>query len=93
MSERLYGLPEMSVEEYLAFEEASDVKHEYVDGHVYAMSGAHSRHERIVGNIYAHLWIAARGGPCRVYGSNLKVRVQRRRILLSRPVLSVRAAH
>lgn len=79
MTDPLTELPRMSVDEYLAFEEASDVKHEYVEGFVYAMSGAHSRHERIAGNVFANLWIPAQGGPCRVYGSNLKIRVGERR--------------
>lgn len=34
----------MSVEEYLAFDAKSAVKHEFVDGHVYAMSGSTLRH-------------------------------------------------
>jgi Uma2 family endonuclease len=80
MTEPLYDLPSMSLEEYLAFEEASDAKHEFVEGFVYAMSGAHSRHERIAGNVLAHVWMAARGGSCRVYGSRLKVRAPTNRI-------------
>jgi Uma2 family endonuclease len=80
MSERLFDLPRMTVEEYLAFEEASDVKHEYVDGRVYGMSGAHSRHGRIIANVAAHLWTAARGGPCRTYTNDLKVRASQTHI-------------
>jgi Uma2 family endonuclease len=74
MTEPGYDLLPMTVDEYLAFEDASDVKHEYVDGYAYAMSGVHSRHARIVANVSSLLWSAARGGPCRVYSSDLRQR-------------------
>jgi Uma2 family endonuclease len=64
----------MSIEEYFAFEEASPVRHEYVDGEVYAMSGVTRRHSRISGNIFARVWAAVRGGPCRVHAAEVKVR-------------------
>ena len=56
-------------------EEASSTKHEYVAGEVYALAGATARHNRIAGNIFGNLWTAARGGPCRVYGSDMKLRI------------------
>lgn len=65
----------MTVDEYLAFEEASDVRHEYVDGYVYAMTGGSLRHNAIAGNIYKRLSRAAGDGPCRVFISDVKVRV------------------
>lgn len=64
----------LSVEEYLRLEESSTVKHEYVGGEIHAMSGVTKRHARIAGNIYARLWNAARGGPCRIYTNDVKVR-------------------
>lgn len=66
--------PPMTVEEYLAFEEASSVRHEYVDGYVYAMTGGSLRHNYIALNIASRLR-AARGGPCRVFINDVKVRV------------------
>lgn len=63
----------MSVEEYLEFERNSPIKHEYVGGHLYAMVGVSRRHSRIAGNIFAALRAAARGGPCRVHQSDMKV--------------------
>jgi Uma2 family endonuclease len=56
-------------------EEASSTKHEYVAGEVYALSGATQRHNRIAMNIAAQLWAAARDGGCRVYGSDMRVRI------------------
>ena len=43
----------ISEEEYLQGEAVSDIKHEYIDGYVYAMSGAKAAHNRIAGNIHA----------------------------------------
>ncbi|MBA4158365.1 MAG: Uma2 family endonuclease [Gemmatimonadetes bacterium] len=66
--------PPLSLEEYLRLEETSTVKHEYVAGEIHAMVGATKRHNRIAGNITALLWSAARGGPCRVYTHDVKLR-------------------
>lgn len=65
----------MSVEEYLEFERDSEVRHEYVGGVLHAMISASLRHNRIAGNISAALIGASRGGPCRVYIENAKVRI------------------
>jgi Uma2 family endonuclease len=67
-----HGLP--SVEEYLALEEESTIRHEYVAGMIYAHAGGASRHNAIATNVLAALWIAARGGTCRVYGSDMRLR-------------------
>lgn len=64
----------LKLEEYLELEEASDVRHEYVAGMIYALAGATKRHDRIAGSIYARLWLAARAGPCRVYSNDVKMR-------------------
>lgn len=65
----------MTIEEYFAFEEASPIRHEYVGGEVYAMSGVTRRHSLISGNISARLWAAVRGGPCRVHRAEMKLSV------------------
>ena len=65
----------MSVEEYLRFEADSPIKHEYVAGDVYAMSGVTRRHARIVSNLVIRLGTAARGGPCEVIAVDVKLRV------------------
>lgn len=67
----------MTLEEYFEFEERSSTKHEYVDGEVYAMCGVTRRHNAIAGNIYMRLRMAARGGPCRVHISDVKLRIGR----------------
>jgi len=65
-----------SVENYLANELKADARHEYVEGHVYAMAGGTRRHNRITMNAGSRLLDAARGGSCEVYQSDMKVRVQ-----------------
>ena len=42
----------ITVEEYLNGELISEIKHEYVDGQVFAMAGASKNHERISGNFF-----------------------------------------
>jgi Uma2 family endonuclease len=63
-----------TVKEYLALEGDSTVRHEYVAGMIYAHAGGTSRHNAIATNVLAALWNAARGGPCRVYGSDMRLR-------------------
>lgn len=63
--------------EYLALEHVSAVKHEFVDGEVYAMTGTSRRHNVIAGNIYRGLRGRSRPGECRTYMSDIKVRVPR----------------
>lgn len=57
----------MSVEEYLEMEKDGQVRHEYVGGVAYAMTGGSGRHNRISGKIYRRLSDIAEGGSCRVY--------------------------
>lgn len=65
----------LTVEEYLAFEGQSDVRHEYVGGDIHAMVGASIRHAQIVGNISGHLWSALRGSPCQAVTNDVKLQV------------------
>lgn len=45
----------MTEEEYLQEEERATVRHEYVDGYVFAMTGATDAHNVICGNIFSFL--------------------------------------
>lgn len=73
--------PPMPVDEYLELEENSTIKHEYIDGHVYAMAGGTVDHGAIAVNAVAFLRSLLRGGPCRVYNSDVKVRLGPRRFV------------
>jgi len=61
--------------DYLALERQQACKHEFVAGRIYAMAGASERHNLIVANAAYHLRGPARGGPCRVFIADMKVRV------------------
>jgi Uma2 family endonuclease len=67
--------PFISVEDYLAGEAVSPIKHEYVAGEVFAMAGASDAHVTVTGNLFAVLRAHVRGGPCRVYIADMKLRV------------------
>ncbi len=69
-------LSRLSEQEYLHGELTSDIRHEYVDGEVYAMAGAGEAHNLIALNIAAKLRNVVRGGPCRVFISDMKLHVQ-----------------
>ena len=76
-----------SEEEYLAMEEASDFKHEFVDGHIYpwghpdmlgmydvqAMSGASLPHNQITSRVSFGLTSQVHGKGCDVFGSDMRV--------------------
>jgi len=72
MSERS-PLRTMSVEEYLRFDESSPIRHEYVAGEVYAMTGGTARHGRIVRNMATRLDVAAGDGPCEVFTEGMRL--------------------
>jgi Uma2 family endonuclease len=65
----------LTPEEYLALERNAEFKSEYMDGVVYALAGASTRHNLIAANIIITLGIQLKGRDCRVYPSDLKVRV------------------
>ncbi len=68
--------PAITVEEYLALEEASQIKHEYVHGYVYATAGGTLAHDIIANNIRAALHTHVGAGPCIVLGPDARVRAQ-----------------
>ncbi len=70
------GNNRLSPEEYLTQEEASPIKHEYIDGQVYAMAGASDAHVTIAGNLFALLRNHVRGSGCRVYMSDMKACIE-----------------
>jgi Uma2 family endonuclease len=61
--------------EYRSFERSSNVRHEFVDGIIYAMAGGTPEHAAIAVNVSTLLAIALREKPCRVHSSDLRVHV------------------
>ena len=68
--------PYLTCDEYLQMEDASNIKHEYIDGQVYAMAGASDPHVTIAGNLFALLRSHVRGSGCRVYIADMKAQIQ-----------------
>jgi len=68
----------LSLEEYLAMEEASPIKHEFVAGEVHAMSGVALRHNLITLNLVRRLHGPGRARRCSVLATDVKVHVMDR---------------
>ncbi len=66
----------ISVDDYLTGEQLSSIRHEYVDGRVYAMVGASDRHGLMALSIASALRSHLRGSPCQVFIADMKVRVE-----------------
>ena len=64
-----------SVEDYLEAEKRSQVRHEYVQGDLYAMAGASEEHNFISLNLAASLRAHLRGKPCKVFIHDMKVKL------------------
>jgi Uma2 family endonuclease len=67
--------PTWSVEDYLAQERASEQRHEYLAGEIFLMSGGSEQHSLIAANTTASLHTQLRQRPCRVYTSDMRVKV------------------
>jgi Uma2 family endonuclease len=67
----------ISETEYLRLEAQSPVRHEYVSGEIFAMTGGTLRHNVIAGNLYSALRARLRNTPCRTFMTDVRVRVAR----------------
>lgn len=65
----------VSVEDYLAGELVSEIKHEYLGGYVYAMAGARNLHNRVATNWLLAMGSRLRGKPFEPFNSDTKVRI------------------
>jgi Uma2 family endonuclease len=65
--------PPMTLDAFLAFEDAAPTRHEFVGGEVFAMAGGSEAHARIIGNLHAALWQALAGGRCHPYKQSMRV--------------------
>ena len=64
-----------SFREYVQLEEYSNVRHEFVNGCIYAMAGGTPRHAALAARIIQRLGAQLAGGPCEVFTSDLRIRV------------------
>jgi Uma2 family endonuclease len=70
-------LPRFTPEEYFAWEEQQEEKHEYFDGEVYAMSGGTLNHSRIAVNVITMLDNHLVDGGCQVLNSDARIKIHR----------------
>jgi len=64
----------LTIQEYLAFERQSETRNEYLDGEIFAMTGASRSHNLIAGNIFREIGNQLRRRPCEVYSEAMRVR-------------------
>lgn len=64
-----------TVEEYLAYEEETGIKHEYIDGEIFAMAGGTDNHSWIAMNASSELVQGLKGSPCHVRNSDMRVKI------------------
>lgn len=67
--------PLLTPAEYLAAERRAQQKSEYINGQVYAMSGASRLHNLIAGNLFGEIRGQLRGRPCETYTGDMRVKV------------------
>lgn len=68
--------PQMSAQEFLAWDATQTVRHEFVAGEVFAMAGAGEAHVTVAGNLYVALRQHLAGTPCRTFITDLKLQVE-----------------
>jgi Uma2 family endonuclease len=72
---RLLARQRFSFEDYVELEAMSDVKHEFLDGEVWAMAGGSPEHAAVAANIVRLLGQGLLDQRCRVFSSDLRIRV------------------
>ena len=72
-------MPLLSEKDYLNMEKTAVVRHEYVDGYVYAMAGGSRSHNKIAMNIGSALHQHVKDTACDVYMSDVKLKIAHRR--------------
>lgn len=81
MANPAFVLPDQPVtpEAYLLMENDNNIgiRHEYVNGLVYAMTGASRNHNRVSGRLYVRLSQHLQGASCEPFQSDMKVKIQR----------------
>ena len=71
----------LSAEQYLAMERAAEFRSEFIDGEMFAMSGASMRHVRIQQDLAGELHASLRGSRCEALGPDCRIKVSGRAYL------------
>jgi Uma2 family endonuclease len=69
--------PRMTPEQYLEADRAAEIRSEFFDGEMFAMTGGSLRHSQLIGNVNTEVRQALRGMPCIVYVTEARVRATR----------------
>jgi Uma2 family endonuclease len=64
-----------TIEEYVRLEEFANVRHEFLDGQIYAMAGGTPEHAALAMRVGIALGVQLAGRPCNVYSSDVRIRV------------------
>jgi len=72
------AITKLTEEQYLAIDRAAEIRSEFLDGEMIAMSGGSMRHSALQVNLIGELFVALGRGDCRAYTSDFRVRVSRR---------------
>jgi len=83
-----YGKQKYTVEEYLEYENASEEKHEYYQGEIFAMSGNKLPHILVYSNVFGGLAHKLRGKSCKPFDSNARIPIPGN-ILFTYPDISI----
>lgn len=67
----------LTEEEYLEFENTSEVKHEFYNGEIFAMSGASVPHNIIHSNVFIEIGSRLKGKKCKPFGSDLRIYIEK----------------
>lgn len=66
----------LSLEEYFKLDETNDIKHEYYQGTVFAMTGASVDHNRIAMAVGGELYLQLKDKPCQPYPSDFRLKIE-----------------
>ncbi len=67
--------PTLNYDEYLAYEQTSPIKHEFLYGQAFAMAVASEIHNLIAGSLFSQLRLHLRTNNCRVFMSDMKLSI------------------
>lgn len=76
MSAQVQFRDQYDFDTYLAIEREQELRHEFVAGQVYAMTGASENHNLIVANLVMTIGAQLKTKPCRLYANDMKVRIE-----------------
>jgi Uma2 family endonuclease len=71
----VHSIPRLTPDEYLALERTAEIKSEFLDGQMIAMTSGSIRHGRIASNLVQAIGLQLRGRSCEVFGSDVRVLV------------------